>query len=59
MWQPSLSVQASGESVSKGALLGLSTQHSKADWYRALVEGLLFALKRWSSSRRATYQTTN
>ena len=45
MWQPSLSVQASGESVSKGALLGLSTQHSKADWYRALVEGLLFALK--------------
>ncbi|HNA20127.1 MAG TPA: FGGY-family carbohydrate kinase [Agitococcus sp.] len=45
MWQPSLSVQASGESVSKGALLGLSTQHTKADWYRALVEGLLFALK--------------
>lgn len=45
MWQPSLSVQASGESISQGALLGLSTQHSKADWYRALVEGLLFALK--------------
>ena len=34
MWQPSLSVQASGGSVSKGALLGLSTQHTKADWYR-------------------------
>ncbi len=45
LWQPGLSVQASGESVSKGAMLGLSTQHSKADWYRALVEGLLFALK--------------
>ena len=45
MWQPGLSVQAAGESVSKGAILGLSTQHSKADWYRALVEGLLFALK--------------
>jgi sugar (pentulose or hexulose) kinase len=45
MWQPGLSVQASGESVSKGSLLGLNPQHSKADWYRALVEGLLFALK--------------
>ncbi|MBK7299561.1 MAG: hypothetical protein IPI79_03635 [Moraxellaceae bacterium] len=45
MWRPSLSVQASGESISQGALLGSSTQHSKADWYRVLVEGLLFALK--------------
>ncbi|PTQ89418.1 FGGY-family carbohydrate kinase [Agitococcus lubricus] len=45
LWQPSLSVQSAGESISKGALLGLSTQHTKADWYRALVEGLLFALK--------------
>ncbi len=45
MWQPGLSVQASGESLSRGALLGLGTQHSKADWYRALVEGLLYALR--------------
>jgi sugar (pentulose or hexulose) kinase len=45
MWQPGLSVQASGESVSKGSILGLNPQHTKADWYRALVEGLLFALK--------------
>lgn len=45
MWQPSLSVQTAGESVSKGSILGLNPQHTKADWYRALVEGLLFALK--------------
>ena len=45
MWQPGLSVQASGESLSRGALLGLSAQHGKADWYLALVEGLLYALR--------------
>lgn len=45
LWQPSLSVQTAGESVSRGAILGLHSQHTKADWYRALVEGLLYSLR--------------
>lgn len=55
MWQPALSVQMSGESRSQGALLGMTTQHDKADWYRALVEGLLYALR--SGMEQVTQRT--